>query len=104
MDKKTSTFITGCVLCAVLYANISSTRADMRDHAVETFARAYASARPAVYIPSWQSAPQNGQLTVTREPPQASPSAQRHFAEYLQLHRSRIGSAQLDQSNRAALP
>jgi hypothetical protein len=104
MDKKTSTCITGFVICAVLYANISSPRADMRAHAVDTFALAYVSARPAVFMPQWHSTPRNGQGTVAREPSQAQPSAQRHFAEYLQLHRSRIDSAQLRRASRAALP
>src|SRR5258705_11790594 len=50
MDKKTSTCIMGLVLCAVLYANISSTRADMRAHAAPPFAPVSGSARPAACI------------------------------------------------------
>ena len=65
MDNKTATCVTGFVVCAMLYANVSATRAAMRDSAGGTFILAGASARPAVSISSpWQSTPGTG-----REPP-----------------------------------
>jgi hypothetical protein len=89
----------------MLYANISATRADMRAPAAETFALANGSARPAVFIsPPRQSTPGTGPGIAVRETPQAGTLAQRHFAEYLELHRSRIETARSRPANRAAQP
>jgi hypothetical protein len=105
MDNKTSACITGFVVCATLYANISATRADMHAPAADTFAFAGASAKPAVFIsPLRQSTPGIGPATIARESPNAGTSAQRHFAEYLDLHRSRIETARPRLLNRAAQP
>ena len=74
----------------MLYANVSTTRADMRAHDPDTFALAYVSARPAVFLlpaASQESAP--GRV-VKPAPAPARPAVQRHFDEYLQLHRSRV--------------
>jgi hypothetical protein len=89
MDKKTSTCVTGLVVCAMLYANVSITRADIRAHDADTFALAYVSARPAVFILPSTAAQSLNEGTSTEAPAQARPAAQRHFDEYLQLHRSR---------------
>ena len=105
MDNKTSTFITGFVVCASLYANVSATRADMRAPAADTFVLVNAGARPAVFIsPLRPSIPGNGQTIAAREAPQAGTPAQRHFAEYLALHQSRIETARPRSANRAVQP
>jgi hypothetical protein len=93
MDKKTSACVTGFLLCAMLYANVSITRADMRAYDADTFALAYVTARPALVIAPG-SAASFGEATLKPAAVQAGPSARRHFDEYLQLHRSRIETRQ----------
>ena len=73
----------------MLYANVSITRADMRAHDPDTFALAYVSARPAVFVLSAASQEDMTARAAKPAPAQARPASQRHFDEYLQLHRSR---------------
>ena len=103
MDNKTSACVTGFVVCAMLYANVSATRADMRAPAVHTFTLANADAKPAAFNSPPRQATRGIEAEISvKEPPQAGTPAQRHFAKYLELHRSRIETAGPRQADHAA--
>ncbi len=73
----------------MLYATVSSTRADVRVPDTETLTLVYANAMPASLV----TAKKSGQASRRTE---ASPAGEapadangKHFTEYLQLHRTR---------------
>ena len=81
--------VTGLLFCAMLYANISSTRADIRLPDTDTLTLANANAVPAALVTPKKSV-QGNRRTATSSVTEASVEANgKHFSDYLQLHKTR---------------
>lgn len=82
--------VTGMLFAAMLYANISSTHADMRVMDTDTLTLAYANAMPAALVTPLRALPGSNHRTVVETAAGQSAGANsKHFTEYLQLHKTR---------------
>ena len=116
MDKtKLSICITGLLMCAMSYANISGSRGDTHQQEADTLALTYVSVAPeAITAPAAKPPRRNayekdahGKNAHANNAPRAAQQAggppERSFDTYLRLHRSRVETPPAEPMQHAAL-
>ena len=116
MDKtKLSICITGLLMCAMSYANISGNRSDARLQETDTLALTYVSVAPeAITAPAAKPPRRNAYEkdahgknahanNAPRAAQQAGGSPERSFDTYLRLHQSRVETPPAEPTQHAAL-
>jgi hypothetical protein len=116
MDKtKLSICITGLLMCAMSYANISGSRGDMHLQEADTLALTYVSVAPeAITAPAAKPPRRNayekdahGKNAHANNAPRAAQQAggplERSFDTYLRLHQSRVETPPAEPMQHAAL-
>ena len=116
MDKtKLSICITGLLMCAMSYANISGSRGDTHLQEADTLALTYVSVAPeAITAPAAKPLRRNAHDQHAqgknahanygaREAQQAGGPPERSFDTYLRLHQSRVETPPAEPTQHAAL-
>ena len=106
MNKlKLSPIVTGSLLCATFYANISSTRADVRLYGTDVIALESVSTAPAVLMTRAFDGQRSYRASATarHEARPVKTAEEQRFDEYLKLHQSRSEAPAQEASQYAAV-
>ena len=110
MDKtKLSICITGLLMCAMSYANMSGSRGDMRLQEADTLALTFVSVAPeALTAPAAKPARRdahgkNARANGVRPAQQVGGTPERPFDTYFRLHQSRVETPPAAPAQHAAL-
>jgi hypothetical protein len=107
MDKtKLSICITGLLMCAMSYANISGGRGDVHLQEADTLALTYVNVAPEALATPAAKPLRRDRLqgrTAARAPQQSAGSPEQPFDTYLRLHQSRVETPPAAPAQHAAL-